>query len=134
MQGLAMQRIVAAMADREGPSRVEFDFVMVAGHFLARDENIFTFFEGQGVRTYEASKNMAPLSVTKQVLPPAFLACAHAGGGTFFMSCNENPNAYGHWLGFFQLPLFHGLHSNAAWHSCRLTPMRAPDSGMEGLL
>ncbi|KAK9862009.1 hypothetical protein WJX84_008603 [Apatococcus fuscideae] len=69
-KGLAMQRIVAAMADREGPSRVEFDFVMVAGHFLARDENIFTFFEGQGVRTYEASKNMAPLSVTKQVQSP----------------------------------------------------------------
>ena len=64
-----MQRIIAAMADREGPVGVEFDFVMVAGHFLARDENIFTFFEGQGVRTYEASKIAAPLSISKQVRP-----------------------------------------------------------------
>ncbi|KAK9828321.1 hypothetical protein WJX74_008705 [Apatococcus lobatus] len=79
-KGLAMQRIIAAMADREGLAGVEFDFVMVAGHFLARDENIFTFFEGQGVRTYEASKNAAPLSITKQVqatgavMLPEFLA------------------------------------------------------------
>ncbi len=67
MQGLAMQRILAAMAERTGPSGVDFDFVLVAGHFLARDENIFTFFEGQGLRTYEASKNAAPLSMSKQV-------------------------------------------------------------------
>ena len=62
-----MQRILAAMAERAGPSAVNFDFVLVAGHFLARDENIFTFFEGQGLRTYEASKALVPPSFSKQV-------------------------------------------------------------------
>ena len=62
-----MQRIIASMADREGPAGVDFEFVMVAGHFLARDENIFTFFEGQGLRTHEASKVAPPLSISKQV-------------------------------------------------------------------
>ena len=45
LQGMAMQSIIAAMAERNGPPAVDFDFVMVAGHFLARDENIFTYFE-----------------------------------------------------------------------------------------
>ncbi len=40
-----MQSIIAAMAERNGPPAVDFDFVLVAGHFLARDENIFTYFE-----------------------------------------------------------------------------------------
>lgn len=45
MQGMAMQSVIAAMADRSGPASVDYDFVLVAGHFLARDENIFTYFE-----------------------------------------------------------------------------------------
>ena len=42
-----MQSIIAAMAERNGPAAVDFDFVLVAGHFLARDENIFTYFEAR---------------------------------------------------------------------------------------
>ena len=48
LQGMAMQSIIAAMAERNGPPAVDFDFVLVAGHFLARDENIFTYFEASG--------------------------------------------------------------------------------------
>ena len=53
LQGLAMQRMLLAMAERNGAEACNFDFVMVAGHFLARDENIFTFFEGQQVKAAE---------------------------------------------------------------------------------
>ncbi len=52
-QGLAMQRLLLAMAERNGMEACDFDFVMVAGHFLARDENIFTFFEGVQVKPAE---------------------------------------------------------------------------------
>lgn len=49
-KGLAMQRIVATMAERCGAAAVAADFVLAAGHFLARDENLFTFFEGHAVK------------------------------------------------------------------------------------
>ena len=55
MQGLAMQRLILAMAERDGIDACDFEFVMVAGHFLARDENIFTFFEGVQVKPPEPS-------------------------------------------------------------------------------
>ena len=55
MQGLAMQRLLLAMAERDGIDACDFEFVMVAGHFLARDENIFTFFEGVQVKPPEPS-------------------------------------------------------------------------------
>ena len=45
-----MQRIVQTMAERSALTSVDFDFVLVAGHFLRRDENIFTYFEGHKVR------------------------------------------------------------------------------------
>ena len=53
LQGLAMQRLILAMAERNGVESCDFEFVMVAGHFLARDENIFTFFEGVQVKPPE---------------------------------------------------------------------------------
>lgn len=40
-----MQNVIGAMAERSGPASVDYDYVLVAGHFLARDENIFTYFE-----------------------------------------------------------------------------------------
>ena len=49
-KGLAMSRIINSIAERVGHGAVQFDFVLVAGHFLARDENIFTFFEGQSLK------------------------------------------------------------------------------------
>ena len=55
LQGLAMQRLILAMAERDGVENCAFEFVMVAGHFLARDENIFTFFEGVQVKPPEQS-------------------------------------------------------------------------------
>ena len=49
-QGLAMQRFLHAMAAREPTQQVDFEFVLVAGHFLMRDENLFTFFEGRSLK------------------------------------------------------------------------------------
>jgi len=46
-----MQRILELMAeDHTDNASMDFEFVLVAGHFLMRDENIFTYFEGQGVK------------------------------------------------------------------------------------
>ena len=63
-QGLAMQRLLLAMAERDGIETCAFEFVMVAGHFLARDENIFTFFEGVQVKPPEQSGQELRLHVT----------------------------------------------------------------------
>lgn len=49
-KGLAMSRIINAIVAREALEAVQYDFVLVAGHFLVRDENIFTFFEGQSLK------------------------------------------------------------------------------------
>ncbi len=49
-KGLAMSRIINAIAARSAQEAVQYDFVLVAGHFLVRDENIFTFFEGQSLK------------------------------------------------------------------------------------
>lgn len=61
LQGLAMQRLILAMAERDGIDACDFEFVMVAGHFLARDENIFTFFEGVQVKPPEPSGQQMPV-------------------------------------------------------------------------
>ena len=45
-----MQRFLHAMAAREPNEQVDFEFVLVAGHFLMRDENLFTFFEGRSLK------------------------------------------------------------------------------------
>jgi hypothetical protein len=42
-----MQSILHAMVEQGGPPAIDFDFVLVVGHFLTRDENIFTFFEAR---------------------------------------------------------------------------------------
>jgi trehalose 6-phosphate synthase/phosphatase len=44
-KGSSMERLLQVMAGAGDISDV--DFVLVAGHFLARDENVFTLFEGQ---------------------------------------------------------------------------------------
>ena len=53
-KGLAMSRIINAIAARGAQESVQYDFVLVAGHFLVRDENIFTFFEGQSLKVTSA--------------------------------------------------------------------------------
>ena len=53
-KGLAMSRIINAIAARGAQESVQYDFVLVAGHFLVRDENIFTFFEGQSLKARSA--------------------------------------------------------------------------------
>ncbi len=46
-KGLAMERVLAAMVELNGIQAVAYDYVLVAGHFLTRDENVFTLFEGR---------------------------------------------------------------------------------------
>eukprot|EP00884_Botryococcus_braunii_P003352 jgi/Botrbrau1/13017/Bobra.0389s0014.1 len=48
-KGVSMQRVLRLKAQRDGPESVKFDFVFVAGHFLGRDENIFTYFQGHNI-------------------------------------------------------------------------------------
>ena len=63
-----MQRILELMAeDHKDAACINFDFVLVAGHFLMRDENIFTYFEGQGVKIdhHSASRLKALKPLTK---------------------------------------------------------------------
>ncbi len=45
-KGSSMERVLVAMAAADAGAAAA-DFVLVAGHFLARDENVFTLFEGQ---------------------------------------------------------------------------------------
>lgn len=45
-KGVAMQRIVAAMAQQLGPEAVQFDMALCIGHLLARDENMYLYLEG----------------------------------------------------------------------------------------
>ena len=68
LQGLAMQRLLLAMAERDGTEACDFEFVMVAGHFLARDENVFTFFEGHQVKPPEHSGKPVGLFLPKPLL------------------------------------------------------------------
>ena len=60
-KGLAMSRIINV---HRGSARrmdaVQYDFVLVAGHFLARDENIFTFFEGQSLKVSPSALCLHP--------------------------------------------------------------------------
>ena len=75
-KGLAMQRIVATMAERCGAAAVAADFVLAAGHFLARDENLFTFFEGHAVKVRTRLQNVVlSMQVCQAELCPS---AAHA--------------------------------------------------------
>ena len=65
-KGLAMSRIINAIAAREAHEAVQYDFVLVAGHFLVRDENIFTFFEGQSLKV-----SLAPIPSAMCLRPTA---------------------------------------------------------------
>jgi trehalose 6-phosphate synthase/phosphatase len=46
-KGTSMERILHYMAEEGGRPLSDIDFVLVAGHFLARDESVFTLFQGQ---------------------------------------------------------------------------------------
>ena len=64
-----MQRILELMAeDHTDDASMDFDYVLVAGHFLMRDENIFTYFEGQGVKIDHQSKALRR-STTSTFMP-----------------------------------------------------------------
>jgi hypothetical protein len=64
LQGVAMQRMMRLMIQREGPEAVKFDFALVGGHFLGRDENIFTYFQGHNINvgSSDSSKTDFPSS------------------------------------------------------------------------
>ncbi|KAK9822383.1 hypothetical protein WJX81_006174 [Elliptochloris bilobata] len=82
-KGLAMQRIVAAIAERCGPASVAADFVLATGHFLARDENLFTFFEGHALKVRPSARGERGLAALPEVGDEAepYGAAADAASG-----------------------------------------------------
>ncbi|GMH33474.1 hypothetical protein BSKO_01308 [Bryopsis sp. KO-2023] len=50
-KGLTMQHIIGEMERILGLDAICFDFVMCIGHFLSKDENIFSYFEGESINT-----------------------------------------------------------------------------------
>ena len=91
-KGLAMQRIVATMAERCGAAAVAADFVLAAGHFLARDENLFTFFEGHAVKVrarlprMKCSECRNAVLTLRDLLPMPKPPSAGAGSCTLYWS------------------------------------------------
>ena len=71
VQGLAMQRFLQMMADRESPAAVDFEWVLVAGHFLMRDENLFTFFEGLSLKPPDSHGELESFLCSVQFYHPA---------------------------------------------------------------
>lgn len=67
-KGLAMERVLAAMGELHS---VAFDYVLVAGHFLIRDENVFTLFEGGRGLSPPASPTVPRAGVLDQFQPPS---------------------------------------------------------------
>lgn len=68
-KGLAMERVLAAMEELHS---VAFDYVLVAGHFLIRDENVFTLFEGgRGASPPASPPTNVPRGVLDQFQPPS---------------------------------------------------------------
>lgn len=45
-KGVSMSRVIDSMAWMLGHHAVTFDFVLCIGHFMPRDESIFSYFEG----------------------------------------------------------------------------------------
>lgn len=45
-KGVSMSRVIDSMAWLLGHHAVSFDFVLCIGHFMPRDESIFSYFEG----------------------------------------------------------------------------------------
>lgn len=64
-KGSSMDRVLNFMAGQVDLSST--DFVMVAGHFLARDENVFTFFEGQRTQAAPQEPSTASPSILDQL-------------------------------------------------------------------
>jgi len=48
-KGASMHTMMEMMREQHGWEAVEFEYVLCMGHFLSRDENLFSFFEGKGV-------------------------------------------------------------------------------------
>eukprot|EP01025_Chloroclados_australasicus_P014344 TRINITY_DN16719_c1_g1_i13.p1 TRINITY_DN16719_c1_g1~~TRINITY_DN16719_c1_g1_i13.p1 ORF type:complete len:621 (+),score=58.90 TRINITY_DN16719_c1_g1_i13:936-2798(+) len=48
-KGVTLQRALCKMEEKLGPGIVPFDFVLCTGHFLKKDENIFSYLSGQEI-------------------------------------------------------------------------------------
>jgi hypothetical protein len=48
-KGMAMQTLMTWMRDAAGFAAVDFEYILCVGHFLGRDENLFTFLNGDGI-------------------------------------------------------------------------------------
>ena len=70
-KGMSMKRVMEIMCEIEEVPSLDFEYVLCMGHFLQRDENLYTYFEG---------KNLGPLPKEHQPQhhhnsrPPSFAA------------------------------------------------------------
>lgn len=48
-KGACLIYLLRRMAELDGLNSMAFDFVVILGHFLRKDENIYTLFEGKTV-------------------------------------------------------------------------------------
>lgn len=48
-KGAAMHQMVSLMSKLGGHDAIKFEYVLCMGHYLGRDENLFSYFEGVGV-------------------------------------------------------------------------------------
>lgn len=48
-KGAALQSLMSWMRDAAGFAAVDFEYILCVGHYLGRDENLFTFLNGDGI-------------------------------------------------------------------------------------
>lgn len=48
-KGMALQTLLGWMRDAAGFAAVDFEYILCVGHYLGRDENLFTFLNGDGI-------------------------------------------------------------------------------------
>eukprot|EP00951_Prasinocladus_malaysianus_P033053 scaffold324988_cov31-Prasinocladus_malaysianus.AAC.1 len=67
-----MQQILTHIYDNFGHSAVEFEFIFAAGHFLGRDENLYSFLEGHSLGHLHGKQEgpPTPTKVPPRPLPP----------------------------------------------------------------
>jgi hypothetical protein len=76
-KGATMRTICTAMAEMCGAPAVAFDLVLCIGHLLARDENIYSYFEGHKI---DGNQSRSDARMQQQAMQMQHLASMSGGG------------------------------------------------------